>query len=522
MGSRVLPYTLFLIIALGGNYVSAQRVLYSPYIDDRFEIAGKAGDYYWVRKKEMTVSGKGGSSSRDSIESRSFEIYDARMRLAFLTPSVYLSPSILKEYFVCDDFFDLFQIQSDKRKTNLLLTRYSPDGKMLVNAGLIYSLPFSEAANSFLMARSQDRSKILFLCFESVPGMAMRVHALIFDSNWHRLSYKLYEHLFFSQPLIQDDFTNYPIEDYDNFSLKVANDGQWLMMLPSRQNSNYSLIQFTGRDTSYVYKEIKSPIYSILEDVALSIDNKNHEAFASVLSTFRYPTLKNVEVVHYSMNMHQFDFDTSYRFNTLVGYRVKDENIIRQSFVPVPGSGFILLKEYGKTYIDMNDLEDYNSSKVLKFFFASNSITSSLKAASLNKNGYTRYDKLGGTRKIYQRGDLSMFYFPGKKGDSCWSGIVNKEQITEFNMPWLSYMVVPLQQKLFFLYNSFFKAEVRYGNSTVLDFKGNLIEDEGPVYWRLGNLLDFQRAKRLSDSEMAMPYEHNRQYGFAIIRFLNY
>src|SRR4249919_1069521 len=104
MGSRVLPYTLFLIIALGGNYVSAQRVLYSPYIDDRFEIAGKAGDYYWVRKKEMTVSGKGGSASRDSIESRSFEIYDARMRLAFLTPSVYLSPSIQKEYFVCDDF----------------------------------------------------------------------------------------------------------------------------------------------------------------------------------------------------------------------------------------------------------------------------------------------------------------------------------------------------------------------------------------------------------------------------------
>jgi hypothetical protein len=114
-----------------------------------------------------------------------------------------------------------------------------------------------------------------------------------------------------------------------------------------------------------------------------------------------------------------------------------------------------------------------------------------------------------------------MFYFPARQGDSCWSGIVNKEQVTEFNMPILSYMVVPIRERLFFLYNSFFKMEIRYGNSTVLDYRGNLIEDEGPAYWQLGNLLDFQHAKRISDTEMAMPYEHNRRFGFAVIRFLN-
>jgi hypothetical protein len=521
MGFRVYAYLLILIFAGNASFVQAQRVLYSPYIDDRFEFAGKAGNFYWVWKKEMVISGKGGGAITDSIEERSFEIYDSRMKLSFLTPSIYLSPSIEKEYIISNDYFDLLQIQSDHHKTNLLLSRYTADGKLLVNAGLVYSLPFSEAANSFLLSRSEDRSKILILGFENVPGAAMRVHAMLFDNSWRRLSYKIYEHLFFSQPLIQDDFTNYPIEFFDNNALKVANDGQWLMMLPSRQNANYSLIQFTGRDSSYFYKEIKSPIYSILEDVALSIDNEKHEVYASVLSSFRYPTLKNVEVVHYSMLNHQIDFDTTFRFNTLIGYRVKDENIIRESFVSVPRSGFMLLKEYGKTYIDMNDLDDYNNSKVLKFFFASNSISSYIKPSSLNRDGYTRYAKLGGTRKVYQRGDLTMFYFPARKGDSCWSGIVNKEQISEFNMPILSYMVVPIEQKLFFLYNSFFKAETRYGNSTVLDYQGNLIEDEGPVYWQLGNLLDFQHAKRISDTEMAMPYEHNRRFGFAVIRFLN-
>src|SRR4029077_14050839 len=123
--------------------------------------------------------------------------------------------------------------------------------------------------------------------------------------------------------------------------------------------------------------EIKSPIYSVLEDVAMSIDNENQEVYASVLSAFRYPTLKNVEVVHYSLTTHNINFDSSYRFNTLMAYKIKDENVVHESFVSVPGNGFILLKEYGKSYFDP-DIEEYNSSKVLKFFFASNSITSML------------------------------------------------------------------------------------------------------------------------------------------------
>jgi hypothetical protein len=96
---------------------------------------------------------------------------------------------------------------------------------------------------------------------------------------------------------------------------------------------------------------------------------------------------------------------------------------------------------------------------------------------------------------------------------------MNKEQVTEFNLPWLSYMVVPIQNRLFLLYNSFFRSEVRYGNSTVLDYKGNAINDEGLIYWKFGNLLNFQKARRISANEMAIPYEHNRRFGFSIIRF---
>jgi hypothetical protein len=520
MSGRVQKLLTATLILLSGLGLRAQRVLYSPFIDDHFEVSGKVGDYYWIQKKETVKIDKRHSTSADTVEVKSFEIYDTRMNLISETTPYVMSDQLLKEYLVCnDDNFDQLLIQSGKRKTNLLINRYRSNGSIVKEGANLASFPFTESANSFLLVRSEDKSKKLLLCFESAQSSSSRLHAILFDENWRQISYRIYDRLFITQPLIQDDFTNYPIESYNSSPVKVANDGEWLMMMPSRANSNYSLFHFFTKDSSFVYREIKSPIYSVSEDVALSIDNDKQEVIAGVLSSFRYPTLKNVEVVHYSMTGHQIDFDSSYRFNTLVAYKIQDENIIHESFMAVPGAGFMLLKEYGKAYISPYDDNDYNSSRVLKFFFASNYITSSMKPLSLNRNGYTRYDKICGTRKIYERGDLCMFYFPASRKDSCWSGIINKEQITEFNVPWLSYLVVPMQRKLFLLYNSFFKNEIRYGNSTVLDLKGNLINDEGLVYWKFGNLLSFQQSRRISDSELAIPYENNRRYGFAIIRF---
>ena len=64
------------------------------------------------------------------------------------------------------------------------------------------------------------------------------------------------------------------------------------------------------------------PSYS-MEDVALYIDNEKEEAFAGILSGFRHNTHKNVHITHYAMQAQQFDFDSSYRFNTLPAGKMK-------------------------------------------------------------------------------------------------------------------------------------------------------------------------------------------------------
>src|SRR5262249_48350000 len=139
----------------------------------------------------------------------------------------------------------------------------------------------------------------------------------------------------------------------------------------------------------------------------------------------------------------------------------------------------------------------------------------------VNRDGYTRYDRLSGPRALYNRGDLSLFYFPAHTNDSCWSGIIDKEQVTEFNTPYLSYLVMPINKRIFFLYNSFYKEndDYQFGNATILDYKGNLVIDEGMVYWKLKNTLDFQLSHQIELNEVAIPYENFKRKGFAIVRF---
>ncbi|HEX4849541.1 MAG TPA: hypothetical protein VFV08_01990, partial [Puia sp.] len=231
-------------------------------------------------------------------------------------------------------------------------------------------------------------------------------------------------------------------------------------------------------------------------------------------------TLKNVQVVHYSLRSHQLDFDSSYRFNTLMAYRIMNENLIHESFIMVPGMGFILLKEYGRAFeTDFYDNNQYINPGGLQSVFAENSITNNESALFMNRDGYTRYNRLSGPRAVYNRGDLSLFYFPANGKDSCWSGIIDKEQTTEFNLPYLSYLVVPARQRIFLLYNSLFRNDDQLSNSTVLDYKGNLITDEGVIYWKLANTLDFQQSRQIAEDEVAIPYENFKRKGFAIVRF---
>ena len=511
-----------LMILLGCNFLAAQRVLYSPFIEARppvhFEVAGKAGNYYWFQVEKQVRPSRG---SPIIGEEQSFVIYDSRMNpVKTIAPSL-IPETVLKEYFICSNsHFDRLVLLAGHEKTILLLDRYEPDGTPLYEGGrIVGNFPFSEAGNSFLLARSEDQSKILVLCFQSIPSTAPRLHAILFDPDWNLLYYRKYEHPFITQPILQDDFISYPIEHFSISPLKLANSGQWLMLTPSRINYNYLLFNFGNTDTGFVYKEIPLPSSSGTEDLALSIDNEKEAAFAAVLSKFRYPELKNVAVVHYLMTRKEFDFDSSYRFSTLAVAQIKNENLVHESLIAVPKKGFMLLKEYGRTFTPSYEDVLYDNPWDIEALFANNSITNSLLLPSINRDGYTRLSRLEGIRRLFDRGDLNLFYFPALRGDSCWSGMINKEQVTELNSPSLSYLALPVKDRLFFFYNSFFGNKGQYGSTTILDDQGNLQEEGGGVFWKFNATLDFQQSRQITGNEVAIPYANNRRNGFAIIRF---
>ncbi|MBS1596847.1 MAG: hypothetical protein JST75_01375 [Bacteroidetes bacterium] len=516
MRRRIPIYIAILFFAFHGN-TRAQKVLYSPFIDDEFNVIGKTGNFYWIEKKVLQKVGK----KHAPVEMEVFEIYDTRMNVVNIVEPSVTTDTILKEYFLTNkNYIDHFILVSDRKKTSLQVTRYSPEGEVIADHKTIMELPFNEDGNSFLFTRSEDKNKMLLVCFESTSTKS-RMHAILFDRNWTKLSYTIYTHRFLTQPLIQDDFTSYPIEHFNSNPLKLTNDGEWLMASPSRTNNNFLLFHFNGKDTSIVYKEIKLPKTSTWEDVALSVDEKTHEVQAGILSIFRYPTLKNVQVIHYSLSNHEISFDSAYRFNTLMAYRLLNENMIHESFITVPGKGFMLLKEYGRPYPDIFDNNQYINPGGLEAVFADNSISNTVSPPLINSDGYTRYNLLGGPRALYSRGDLCMFYFPARNNDTCWSGIINKEQVTEFNSPYLSYVVVPAKERIFLLYNSAFRNnnELQFGNTTILDYQGYQMTGEGLIYSKLYNTLNFQQSRQIADEEVAIPYDNFKRKGFAIVRF---
>ncbi len=500
---------------LSFHFLSAQRVLYSPFLDNRYtshvEVAGKTSNYYWVLKQREQ------NSRRSVLLQQGFEVYGDRLNLVRTVPRFTMPENALKEYLIAGaNCFDRLLLLREENKTIVSLERFSEDGSTLAGAGTIFSFPFNESGNSFLLIRSEDKRKILLLCFESVSESSPKLHAIVFNEHWEQLFYKTYHHPNITQPMIQDDFTSYPLENFNNCPVQLANNGQWLMASPSRTSHNFLLLHFCDDDNSFSYKEIKLLPNTQLDDVALSVNNETGEAFAGVLSKFHYPALKSVQVVHYSMVRQQFDFDSSYRFNSLPGNKLKNENLVHESFIAVPGSGFLLLKEYGKEY---SNPVDYDNGWDPETFFANSSMTSVLVPASPNNDGYARFNKLVSTTSTYHRGDLSLFYLPGQRMDSCWSGLISKEQKTEMNAPALSYLIIPAKNKLALLYNSSYTNEEQYGSSLFLDNQGNEISDGGVIFWKFNTLLNFQAARQITSNEVAVPYKDNQRSGFAIVRF---
>lgn len=520
-------YYMAVLLLFSNCFLLAQQVLYSPYIDERqtarFDVIGKSGNFYWIQKNQdknkVTLPSMPWTSDEQSL----FSIFDSRMNLVNETPSFTISSNTLKEYFICgDEYFDLLVLTTNASGTNILLRRYSSSGILIINDSLIARFPFAENGNSFLLLRSENKQKILLLAFESIPSSPPRLHSLLFDDNWKTLSAWSYEKLFLSQPFLQYEFFNYPVEQFDNAPVKLANSGQWLMLTPSRQSNHFSLFHFNGLDSSFIAREIKTTSNISVEQVTLSIDNNNGDAYTGILSRINYPALKNADVAHYSFASHKVDFDSSYRFNTLLADKVKNQNLVEEDFLPVPGKGFLLLKEYGKNVGDVfHDRErtDYSSDPLV--FSGNDIVTNTDIKIPLNKNDYTRYTTLAGPRSNYSRGDLSLFYFPANRQDSCWSGIINQEQTTELNSSYLSYLAIAAGDKMYFLYNSYFKNRRQFANTTTLDYKGNPLNDEGFVFWKTKNTLAFQKARQIASNEVAIPYDDYRRNGFAIIRFHN-
>lgn len=513
-------YVMLLLLLLS-HTLTAQRVLYSPTVDNRqllrFTVAGKTGDYYWVHKEKRKkhVSQRAEEWMK---EEQSFDVYDARLQLINSIPAAALTASTLKKYLLCGNhYFDELILQANLQQTVARLRRYSATGDVLADS-IICSFPFAEPGYRFLLSTSADKSKTLLLGFESVPSSAPKMHAVIFSENWKMLSSLVFDYPFITQPFIQDDFFCFP-SAVNNAPVQLANNGQWLMAAPSRMSNNFLLLHFDGRTNNIAYKEIILPPLYKMEDIALSVNNAKGEAFAGILSNYRQSVHKDVHVTHYSFSGQLFDFDSSYRFSTLGGNQSANNNLVRESFTAVPDMGFMLLKEYGRTFTGWYRGGNYDPPWDAGYLFASNNTSSTSSNYPINNNGYSRIGNATGFAGNYSRGDLSVFYFPGRAADSSWSGFINKKQVTELNAPTLSYLFVPLQDKLIFLYNSADRENDLYGSTLVLDPQGNLVTEKEVISWKSDQSLRWQQSQQITPTEVAVPYSRNQQQGFAVFRF---
>jgi hypothetical protein len=481
-------------------------------------VAGKVVDNYWVQteKARRRIPRRAEEWMK---EEQSFNIFDTRLQLLYTVPAAAVTASTLKKYLVCGNrFFDELILIANGRQTQVKLRRYTASGELLADS-IIGSFPFAEPGHRFIMAAAADKSKTLLLGFESVPSSAPRLHAMVFDDNWHTISSVVYEHPFITQPFIQDDFFCLPANGFNNAPVQLANNGEWLMASPGRSNHNFLLFHFNGKSKALSFKEIVLPPLYKMEDLALALNNEKGEALAGILSRWRQTPYKNVHVTRYSFLKDAFDFDSSYRFTTLAGMQSTNNTLERESFISVPDRGFMLLKEYGRSFTSWYNAGNYDGPWDIEFLQASQSINNTQFNFPVKPNGYSRYNNSVVLSNQYTRGDLSMFYFPGGPADSCWSGLINKKQITEMNAPALSYLCVPLPDKLVFLYNSVERDEEPFGCTMALDTHGNLISDREVISWKADQSLLFQQSMQISPGEVVVPYARYQQKGFAVFRF---
>ena len=512
---------LIIWLLLPAQLCWAQRVLYSPFFDANpatrhYQMAGKTGPNYWTIREKKTAYGR---SATDAVF-EGYDIYDDQLEKLRSIDRVDAGSDVRKTYFVSGkSFFDEFMVCDAPNHSVFRVTRYEADGSILWPRKAIDSIPFHESANSFLLLRSENQSRILLLAFEHPYFSNPRIHAMLFDGDWNQLYSRIYTHEWLTQPMIQFEDYNFPVEPFSNSPVKLTNDGDWVMVSPSRTNQNYLLFHFGKKDSSFTWQELKVSPSASVEEIGISIDNESREVSTGILCKLRYPTLKSVSLARYNMAERKLVFDSSFRFNTVSGGKVRNENLVQENFVSLPGGGFVLLKEYGRPYRSSLDSESEFEDQLTTERLTDPIFSTPGTLQPVNRDGYTRFNNLAGPANKYERGDLSLFYFPVGSADSIWSGIINKEQVTELNSSYLSYLAIPYQDRLFLVYNSYFRNEAQYGSTTILDRQGHPVDDGGVIFWKIRNTLLFQRARQISRGEVMVPYTRNRSEGFAVIRF---
>jgi hypothetical protein len=511
---RILPYCFGLLLWLPGK-ITAQRVIYSQPINTRgstrLRVVGRSENFYWIEKLQKQKTGKQHSPDTD-YEIQSFGLFDARLNLLDEQLPVNI-PGTTKQWLMTSKrSLDQIVISCSGKNSFVVCNRYLAD--KITETKIIDSLPFSADPSSLLLVRSEDQSKVLLIAFENTDPESTRVHAILFDADWHPVYHRMMSDIQLSQPCIQDESIGFPSESFDNLPVKLANNGEWLMAFPSRISHDFSLFHASPDGSGFSFNEIPvSPFYK-MEDIAMSIDNQKQELNLGLLSAYRNTSLKNVQVYTYAISRAQFAFDSSYHFNEQ--HRdILSKNLSHEIFTAIPGGGFMLLKEYGSPFEFEKPtiplLTNWEATYLMANYAESNSDKDE------TAKGYMLARGLSPLSIVRNRGDLNIFYFPGVSRDSTWSGIIATEQQAENNNPDLSYLLMPVKNKLYLIYNSPEGFADPIATTTTLNSHGETTDD-ALVFWKMDKLLNFQNARRISNDEVSVPYRSNQQAGFAIIR----
>lgn len=480
-------------------------------------LAGKAGDYYWLLKSTPSLPTQKPIDALREWPLHWFEIYDSRLRYFRRLQNSRLPYPISKLYVVAGEaYMDLLCFSEDTGSVKVHRRRYAPAGDFLSDS-VLATFPFREPAHRFVVCRSENQQRLLLLGFESVEDATPNVHAILIAEPGCLLAQQVYHDPSLTQPVIQDDEINRPAEHYANTPVQLLNSGEWITIMSSRTALAFQLFHFS--DSGYVRRSIRMPPKTTLEDLALTVNNIRKTASAGFLSRFTFRSLKNVQVVRYDLGKKEVLLDTSYRFNALLGDKIQSKNIIKEHLTAVPGTGFVLLREYGLVFEHLLDgpaLPEQSGKEMIADYGLSRNEEAPNESTLTT---YSRSPRLGGLRTTFDRGDLSIFFFPSLPGDSCWSGLIHKPQYTENNAPYLSYLMVPIRGHLHILSNDFYSPWKQMGSATVLDEKGRLREGEGTVFWRYRNVLVFQEAVPLRANEIGVPFRMNERTGFSVLRF---